>query len=141
MNTRYPIEAAADAIAHGTRDKAEVYTELHLLKQACEEGMKILKEELVSEVQQYGKDGITYNGVKLTYRPGNKRIDWSRCTPVTKMESDLKGLKAEWEMRAMLALRPGNKSEFTDKETGEIIRVPIIKYDADTIVATASKEF
>lgn len=141
MNTRYPIEAAADAIAHGTRDKAEVYTELHLLKQACEEGMKLLKEELVAEVQQYGNNGVTHNGVKLTCRRGNKRIDWSRCTPVIDAEDVVKDLKKTWEMRALLALKPGGQTKFVDEETGEVILPPIIKYDADTIVATQSKEF
>lgn len=140
MNTREPLEMADDAINKGTITKVEAFATLQAMKNNIDIAQKSLKEAgLVELVQQYGKEGIAAAGYRLTFRQGNARTDYTGVRSVEAADKVLKDAQKAAKAAYTLA-NSMNPQPWVDHATGEVLTLPTVNYDADTIVATPIKE-
>ena len=89
----------------------ETYAALHILQDLIENLKKELKETAISEIEKYGKEGVTKLGLKMTAKYGAGRYDYS----VVPEWVELDRRKKEVEKNAALAARGGNQG-IIDKE-------------------------
>ena len=135
MHATTTIEGAIHDIAisvmDGTRSPEHAYAELYRIKNAVEDAMKSVKEEAITVVKRYGKDGFVTDDMKITVRNAAGRWDFSGVTSHASMRERLKVI----ETLAKAAAQTG--APVVDAATGETIEPATYTEGSETLNVTS----
>lgn len=126
---RDQIVQGSDQPSHSLR----VWAFLKSVEELVELGKAAIQESAMSELEKYGKEGLTISGYRMTRKNGSVRWKYQGDT-IKDAEEHLKALKeiAQMAHRHTQQPMPG--------PNGELVEPAIAIYDRDSIVCTKQKQ-
>jgi len=137
------ISKLSDNITAGVRagieDPTNVIVRIEFLKKALEAAKKALLEEAIDELDKYGKDGATINGVKIRTKEAGVQYDYSNCEVWNELNEEfVRVQKDRKDLEARLKTVKGTEQILIPD--GEIVDlVPPIKTSTTTVEVTFPK--
>jgi len=93
------ISKLSDNITAGVRagieDPTNVIVRIEFLKKALEAAKKALLEEAIDELDKYGKEGATINGVKIRTKEAGVKYDYSNCEIWNELNEEFKKVQQD----------------------------------------------
>ena len=90
MTPQEYIRSRADAVFNGEANAATVYAELYALSKELESAIATVKEQAITEVKQYGREGLTSNGYNFTTSNAGGRWNYSGVSVLTSLTERIK---------------------------------------------------
>lgn len=130
MTPQEYIRSRADAVFNGEANAATVYAELYALSKELESAIATVKEQAITEVKQYGREGLTSNGYNFTTSNAGGRWNYSGVSVLTSLTERIKKVQ---EM-AQVASKTG--AGVFDPDTGELIEPAVYIAGSEAVKAT-----
>lgn len=113
---------AIEELMNGNHDLLKVWQQMSIIADTLNEIKEsaTLKAAVISEIEKYGKEGVTVNGCKLT-KGSRRTFDFSECNHARYNELKQVTEYAKAEMKDIETLLKALKESVADASTGELI--------------------
>ena len=127
MNAHEYIRNIAVAEFNGELDPAKAYAELYSIIKTAEEAIGSVKDNAVTAIKQYGKEGFTDQGYNFTPMNGAGKWKYDNVQVLTKLSERIKKVQS----LAQVASKTG--AAIFDQEEGELIEPAVYIAGSETI--------
>lgn len=113
-------------VLDGNADPLEAFSILKDHEAYVQKCINEIKEGAMEEARKQSEKTFIGYGCKFEYRTGGARYDYSNIPGIVELETELKKLKKEAQMRCKVTHQ-------VVSEDGEVLPKPIVKYSYDSL--------
>lgn len=129
------------AVVEGLTEPTEVYAKLKAISHFIDECINVIKEDVITEVEKYGKEGVKSCGIPLVVKNSGKKYSYEDNDDWVELDDKIKDLTEkrkdiESKMKALVGT-----AGYVDGNTGEMLAPAKVISEGKTIVqATIPKK-